>query len=129
MDPQIYTVEFRSHRKQICGFDIIETINGHLWHSIKQSHIPSVRQYIEVFTVKFSLAFPNDTIGQPFFIGTLLNPNVKAQISSSFIMIAGYCMMHTQTLDDSQTTHFKKSIFEALIGFCTSNSAHTRCMA
>lgn len=60
---------------------------------------------------------------------TLLNPNVKAQVSSSFIMVAGYCMLHTQTMDDSQTTHFKKMIFEALVGFCASNSAHTRCMA
>lgn len=30
---------------------------------------------------------------------------------------------------DLQATHFKKQIFDSLIGFCTSNSAHTRCMA
>ena len=28
------------------------------------------------------------------FLDTLLDPNVKAQVSSSFIMIAGYCMVH-----------------------------------
>lgn len=50
-------------RRNFSGIDIIEVINSHLWHSIKQSHIPTIRQYIEVFTIKFCLAFPSDTIG------------------------------------------------------------------
>lgn len=44
-------------------------------------------------------------------------------------MIAGYCMTHTQAQDDSETTYLKKRIFEGMVGFCTSNSAHARCMA
>jgi len=35
LDPEIYTLEFRQYRKQLCGFDIVEQINAHLWHSIK----------------------------------------------------------------------------------------------
>jgi hypothetical protein len=45
--------------------------------------------------------FPYDTIGTKNFQETLLDPNVKAQVSSSFIMIAGYCMINAKALDDS----------------------------
>jgi len=38
-------------------------------------------------------------------------------------------MLHGLSASDSDTTHFKKVIFEALIGFCCSNSAHARCLA
>jgi hypothetical protein len=107
----------------------VNEIDKELWITIKQSHIPSIRQYIEVFTIRFCLNFPKETIGTPKFMETLLNANVKPQTSSSFITIAGYCMTHAQASEDSETTHLKKRVFEAMVGFCTANSAHARCMA
>ena len=88
-----------------------------------------MRQYIDLFTVRFCIQFPEATIGSKEFLETLLDPNVKPQVSASFILVAGYCMQHVSTPNDSQTTHLKKQVFEALIGFCNCNSAHSRCMA
>ena len=50
--------------------------------------------YIEVFTIRFCLNFPTETIATAQFLSTLLDANLKAQTSSSFITIAGYCMTH-----------------------------------
>ena len=77
LDPSIYTPEFRQVREQISGFNIVNEIDKELWITIKQSHIPSIRQYIEVFTIRFCLNFPKETIGTPKFMETLLNANVK----------------------------------------------------
>ena len=96
LDPTIYTVEFRQVRSSISGFDIIDSINELLWSTIKQSHIPSIRQYIEIFTISFCLSFPEVTICGPSFMATLLDPNVKPQVSSSYLMIAGYCMVNAE---------------------------------
>ena len=62
----------------------------------------------------------------------LLDTNVKPQVSSSHVTIAGYCMVHADTASQSEAfvaVTYKRRIFESIVGFCTSNSAHTRCMA
>lgn len=80
------------------------------------------------------------TLASKDFLDTLLNPNMKGQVSSSYLMIAGYCMLHvspsesqlnakTAQTTDGERTRLQKQIFEAMVGFCTSNSVHARCIA
>mmetsp|Transcript_15937 Transcript_15937/g.26858 ORF Transcript_15937/g.26858 Transcript_15937/m.26858 type:complete len:171 (-) Transcript_15937:939-1451(-) len=129
LDPQVYSEQFRAQRQAFSGFDVIQIINTELWKAIKANHVPTIRQYIEIFTVKFCLRYPAQTVGTDVFVEKLLDPNVKPQVSASYVLIAGYCMLQVRGADDSATTQFKMKIFEQLMGFCASNSAHTRCIA
>ena len=61
------------------------------------------------------------------FINQLCDPNTKPQVSSSYVMIAGYCGLHLQGLED--LIEHKRKVFKGLLGFVASNSAHTRAMA
>ena len=60
--PHFYSPEFRGQRLSFVSSDVVAAINKQLWISLEQTHIPSIRQYIEIFAVKFCLAFPEDTI-------------------------------------------------------------------
>jgi hypothetical protein len=70
----------------------------------------------------------------------LLDCNMRNNISSSYLLIAGYCMLHVNPLHnslgmhtaqsvDGERTRLKKAVFEAMIGFCTSNLVHARAIA
>ena len=92
MDPATYT-RFPHHQK------FNATLNQHLWKVISLNHLPSIRAYIEIFMIKFSLMYPQYSIEDPAFIKTLLDPNVKTTVASSHLIIAGFVM---QQLDPSK---------------------------
>ena len=92
------------------------------------NHMASNRQYIEVFMVKVILRFPDVAIADPKFFSTMLDPRIsKPQICASMLTITGVIM--TSELATQDAVMFKKKIFEHLVGFSTSNSAHARCIA
>ena len=45
-----------------------------LWDVLKLNHVPSVRQYVELFTLKFVVRFPDVALADPKFFTTLLDP-------------------------------------------------------
>lgn len=51
---------------------------------------------------------------------------MKPQLSASLLLIAGYVLLHT---DPTTCTVFKRKIFDKLVGYCGSNSAHCRSIA
>ena len=67
------------------------------WRIVGLNHLSSVRQFIEIVAIKFTKMYPELSIDNPLFIKTLLDPNIKAQVASSFLMIAGYIL--TQPLN------------------------------
>lgn len=100
----------------------------HSWEAIKQQNLPSIRQYIEIFIIKFVLKFPDLALSDPQFYKILLDPKVtKPQISASLLMIVGTIL--TSELNTPTAVSFKKRIFESLLSFAVSNSAHSRCVA
>ncbi len=70
---------------------------------IGQNHLPSIRSYIEIVMVKFALMFPQYSVEEPTFIRTLLDPNVKANVASSHLVIAGFVM--TKLNSNTQVLH------------------------
>ena len=118
LDPKIYTPEFRSSRPR----DIIPMVNEIIWKVIKLNNVPSLRQYIEIFTVRFILAFPEVAI-EPYLLNTLLDINTKPQVGQSFLLISGLIM------NELQDVSLKKRIYDNFIGFCNSSSAHMRVLA
>ena len=48
-----------------------------MWRVVALNNIPTIRQYIEIVTIKFCLSFPSVSIEDPLFIKTLLDPNTK----------------------------------------------------
>jgi hypothetical protein len=61
------------------------------------------------------------------FVKTLLDPNLKPQVASSFLMIAGLAL--TKNIAEANAVSLKQKIYENIAGFMTSNSAHIRCLA
>ena len=99
-----------------------------LWLILKQDYVPSIRQYIEIFTIKFILRFPDIALEDPRFSTTLLDPKAhRAQVSASLLVVAGYILC--SQLNTANAVNFKRKIYEQMIGFTTSNSAHSRCIA
>ena len=45
-----------------------------LWLILKKNFVPSIRQYIEIFSIKFILRFPDVALEDPRFSSTLLDP-------------------------------------------------------
>ena len=127
LDPQLYNVNFRKMRLQQSNRDIIALFNERFWKIVGMNHLSSVRQFIEIVAIKFTKMYPEITVENPLFIKTLLDPNIKAQVASSFLVIAGYIL--TQPLNVINENLLKQKIFEPLVGFLTSNSAHSRCVA
>lgn len=126
-NPALYDTLFRSLRQQQSNVDVIQIFNEKFWKIVGMNHLSSVRQYIEIVAIKFTKMYPELSIQNPLFIKTLLDPNIKAQVASSFLIISGYIL--TQPLNVIDENQLKKGIFEALAGFLTSNSAHSRCVA
>lgn len=119
---------------------MVESVNQSLWVAVLYPHVPSVRQYIEIFATRFCLAFPSLTLGTPDFMNSLLNPNMRNNVSASYLLIAGHCMIHANPLEsslgkgtaysvDGERNRLKKAVFDAMVGFCTSNTVHARCIA
>jgi hypothetical protein len=134
IDPHIYTDEFRQHRLKQSGLDIVDHICKMMWQTVKKFHTPSTRQYIDLFTVRFCLAFPTLTLASKEFLETFVDVNMRGQVSSSYLMIAGYCMVHANPQKDGgpadgERTRLQKNIFEGMMGFCSSNSVHARCIS
>lgn len=77
LDPLLYTPEFRQLRLKHSSRDIIVEVNNNLWKILCLNNIASVRQYIEIFAIRFTISFPSLTIENPNFIKTLLHPNLK----------------------------------------------------
>jgi hypothetical protein len=90
------------------------------------NHLPSIRSYIEIVMVRFALMYPQYSVEDPTFVRTLLDPNVKANVASSHLTIAGFVMTKL-----SSNTHvlLKQRLLEHMSGFLTSNGAHVRCVA
>lgn len=129
LDPAIYTPAFREQRAQQTGEeDIVVAVMNELWKIINHDFVPSIRQYIEIFAIKFILRFPDVALEDGQFSRTLLDPKKhKAQVSASLLIIAGYVMC--SPLNTANAINFKRRVFEQMIGFTTSNSAHSRCVA
>lgn len=72
--------------------------------------------------------YPQYSIEDPNFIKTLLDPNIKANVASSHLVIAGFVM---QQLDGSKhgMLQLKQKLLDHMSGFLTSNGAHVRCIA
>lgn len=103
----------------------VEEINQLLWPILRQNHVTNVRQYIEVFTMKFVTKFPEVTMAEgSLFYDTCLDMSIaKPQLSASLLLVAGFVLLNTKDF-----TLFKRKIFDRLVGFASSNSAHVRCM-
>ncbi|CDW83820.1 rrna methylase family [Stylonychia lemnae] len=126
-EPALYSPSFRQMRVQQSGRDIVALFNEKFWKIVGMNHLSSVRQFIEIVAIKFTKMYPELSIENPLFIKTLLDPNIKPQVASSFLVIAGYIL--TQPLNVVNEIQLKHKIFESLSGFLTSNSAHARCVA
>lgn len=129
LDPQIYTPAYRQERVSKTGQeDIVQFIMKALWLILQRDYVPSVRQYIEMFTIKFMLRFPDIACEDPSFSLVLLDPKShKTQVSSSLLIVAGYILV--SDLDTPNAVTFKRKIYEQMLGFVTSNSAYSRCVA
>jgi len=128
IDPvrSIYNQPFRQARQQLTGEDFIRVVNGHLWKSVGMNHLPSIRSYIEIVMVRFALMYPEYSVEDPTFVKTLLDANVKANVASSHLTIAGFVMMK---LNSHTHLVLKQRLLEHMSGFLTSNGAHVRCVA
>jgi hypothetical protein len=89
--------------------------------------LPPVRQYLEVFGVKFCLMYPDVTLTDPEFFKTLLDTNMKPAVAGTMLIISGSVLINK--LETKDAVSFKRRIFEHILGFCTANSAHVRCIA
>jgi hypothetical protein len=128
LDPAVYTEEFRRHRLEQGHGDIVADVLKYSWEAIKQNSLASIRQYIEVFIIKFILKFPDLCLSDPSFFTILLDPKVtRPQISSSLLLIVGVILI--SPLQSANAVAFKKKIFDHLLAFTVSNSAHSRCIA
>jgi hypothetical protein len=93
---QIYAMQpnFRALMMRVTGGqDFILEVNKHLWKIISLNHISSIRSYIELVIIKFSMMFPQISIEDPLFVKTLLDINVKQTVASSYLIIAGFVML------------------------------------
>jgi len=128
LDPEVYTEEFRRRRVAMGRGDIVADVLKGVWEVIKQNNLASIRQYIEVFMIKFILKFPDLALSDPSFFQILLDPKItRPQISSSMLTIVGTILI--SNLNTTSAVSFKKKIFENLLAFTVSNSAHSRCIS
>ena len=74
LDPRIYSPAFREQRVAKTGFDVVTFVKENIWKILALNHVPSVRQYMEIFAIKFILRFPDDTLSDTAFYKTLLDP-------------------------------------------------------
>jgi len=56
------------------------------------NHLPTIRHYIEIVAIRFSLTHPAISIEDPKFIKNLLDPNTKFTVASSYLVIVGFVM-------------------------------------
>jgi hypothetical protein len=121
LDPAVYT-RLPHHAR------FLAAVNQQLWKVIALNHLPSIRAYIDIVMIKFSLMYPQYSIEDPNFIKTLLDPNIKVNVASSHLVIAGFVM---QQLDGAKhgMLQLKQKVLEHMSGFLTSNGAHVRCIA
>ena len=112
LDPAVYTPAFREERARKTGQeDIVLEILNTLWEIIRHDFVPSIRQYIEIFAIKFILCFPDVALEDPKFSKTLLDPKAhKAQVSASLLIIAGYALC--SPLASANAVNFKRKIYE-----------------
>ena len=82
---------------------------------------------MEVFAIRFIIRFPNEclTDSSPFYAACLDKKLLKPAMQASLMIIAGSALIQLER----QHVTFRKNIFESLLGFTTSNSAHVRCIA
>jgi hypothetical protein len=83
---------------------------------------------METFAIKFVMRFPEVTLKEgSVFYDTCLDPTItKPQLAASLLLVAGFVLLHS---DPANCVVFKRKIFDKLVGFCGSNSAHCRCIA
>ncbi len=83
---------------------------------------------MECFTIKFVMRYPELTLNEnsKFYDTCLDIQNSKPQLSASLLMCAGYILLYT---DPASCTAFKRKIFDRLVGYSGSNSAHCRSIA
>jgi hypothetical protein len=59
LDPNtIYRLELRKQIREFTCRDIIQDVNKLLWKVVAQNHLATVRAYIEIVVIRFSLAHP-----------------------------------------------------------------------
>ncbi len=123
---------YKPSRRHQLG-DAIGEVNKALWDVIGLNHLPTVRHYIEVVAIRFSLAHPGLVLEDPKFIKSLLSPNMKFTVASSYLVIVGFVMTrlsHSAIVGGSSTVvQMKQRLLEHMSGFLTSNGAHVRCVA
>ena len=70
--------------------EIIAQVNKSLWPIIRQNHLQSVRQYMETFTIKFIMRFPEYTLqeGSEFYETCLDSSITKPQLAASLLLVA-----------------------------------------
>ena len=74
------------------------------------------------------MRFPDIALDDPRFSATLLDPKAhRAQVSASLLIVSGYILC--SQLNTPNAVNFKRKIYEQMIGFTTSNGAHSRCVA
>ena len=135
LDPTtIYAPDRRALLSQAFGgTDILRLVNKELWNVISLNHLPSVRSYIEIVVIRFSLAHPAMAIEDPKFVKTLLDPNMKITVASSYLVIAGFVMTRLSpsavTGSATSVVQLKQRLLEHMSGFLTSNGAHVRCVS
>ncbi len=140
LDPRtVYRPDRRASIKELLGTDIVTQVNKELWGVIGLNHLPTVRTYIEIVMIRFSLQWPSLSIEDPRFVKTLLDPNVKQTVASSYLTIAGFVMTRLDALaaqennglssSGSSFIQLKERLLQHMSGFLTSNGAHVRCVA
>jgi len=56
--------------------------------------LPPVRQYLEVFAVKFCLMYPDVALADPEFFKVLLDTNMKPAVAGTMMIIAGSVLIN-----------------------------------
>ncbi|CAM6117416.1 unnamed protein product [Calypogeia fissa] len=98
------------------GVDNAAEVTSLLKVCLYRNNMPSVRQYIEAFAVKFYLQFPH--LVEESLIPVLYDYNMKAQALSSYVLIAANVLMFTQA---PQQKPLLQQIFPAILPFMTSH--------
>ena len=130
LEPEVYTPEFRQLRVQLTGRDIISEFNNRLCKIFGLTHVKTIRQYIEIASIKFTLQYPELSIENPLFLKTLLDPNIKRSVAASFLTTAEYILNSPLAgSNEILLINLKLKIFQHMAGFLTFKSAHARCVA
>lgn len=120
-EPKIYAdPDFVKLRPQ--GNQILKYITDEFWKYFQLHSVPAIRQYMEIFAIKFTTMYPELSVEQ-HLLSTVLDTNIKNQVSSSYLLVSGYI------LDSLKEPGLKKRVFDKIVGFCTSMQAHPRSIA